>query len=165
MCRRLESPPVSDHPELSELGIRGSCIPPAGAGDMALIHSIAGQAIQMLVVLAMAPLLTGLVRKIKARLLRRAGPPITQPYLDLLKLIRKEVVLADNASWLFRVVPYVVFSATWVATALVPTFQTGLLFSGSGDLLALIALLGGARVFRAVGGMDVVRDDARRQAE
>ena len=74
VCRRLESPPVSDHPELSELGIRGPYIPPAGAGDMALIHSIAGQAIQMLVVLAMAPLLTGLVRKIKARLLRRAGP-------------------------------------------------------------------------------------------
>ena len=122
---------------------------------MALIHSIAGQAIQMLVVLAMAPLLTGLVRKIKARLLRRAGPPITQPYLDLLKLIRKEVVLADNASWLFRVVPYVVFSATWVAAALVPTFQTGLLFSWSGDLIAIIALLGGARFFLAVGGMDV----------
>ena len=155
MCRRLESPPVSDHPELSEPSIRGPCIPPAGAGDMALIHSIAGQAIQMLVVLAMAPLLTGLVRKIKARLLRRAGPPITQPYLDLLKLIRKEVVLADNASWLFRVVPYVVFSATWVAAALVPTFQTGLLFSWSGDLIAIIALLGGARFFLAVGGMDV----------
>ena len=116
---------------------------------------IAVQAVQMLVVLAMAPLLTGLVRKIKARLLRRIGPPITQPYRDLLRLVRKEVVLADNASWLFRVVPYVVFAVTWVAAALVPTFQTGLLFSWSADLIAIIALLAGARFFLALAGMDV----------
>ena len=54
---------------------------------------------------ALAPLLTGFVRKIKARLLRRRGPSIFQPYRDLLRLMRKEVVLADNASWLFRVRP------------------------------------------------------------
>ena len=58
----------------------------------------------MLLVLPLAPLLTGFVRKVKARLLRRRGPPLLQPYRDLLRLLRKEVVLADNASWLFRVV-------------------------------------------------------------
>ena len=60
----------------------------------------------MLLVLLLAPLLTGLVRKVKARLLRRQGPPLIQPYRDLLRLLRKEVVLAENASWLFRVTPY-----------------------------------------------------------
>ena len=60
----------------------------------------------MALVLALAPLLIGLVRKVKARLLRRRGPPLVQPYRDLLRLLRKEVVLADNASWLFRVAPY-----------------------------------------------------------
>ena len=61
----------------------------------------------------------------------------------------------DNASWLFRFVPYLVFAATWVAAALIPTFATGLLFSWSADLIAIIALLGSARFFLALAGMDV----------
>ena len=69
--------------------------------------------------------------------------------------MRKEVVLAESASWLFRVIPYLVFGATWVAASLVPTFRTGLLFSWSADLIAIIALLGGARFFLALAGMDV----------
>ena len=73
---------------------------------MALIVDLAVQGAQMLLVLPLAPLLTGFVRKVKARLLRRRGPPLLQPYRDLLRLLRKEVVLAENASWLFRVMPY-----------------------------------------------------------
>jgi formate hydrogenlyase subunit 4 len=109
----------------------------------------------MLLVLLLAPLVTGLVRKVKARLLRRRGPPLLQPYRDLVRLLRKEVVLAENASWLFRVIPYLVFAATWVAAALVPTFQSGLLFSWSADLIAIIALLGSARFFLALAGLDI----------
>jgi len=122
---------------------------------MAVILDFVVQAFQMLAVLAVAPLLTGFVRKVKARLLRRRGPPLIQPYRDLLRLIRKEAVLADNASWLFRATPYLVFAATWVAAALVPTFATGLMFSWSADLIAIIALLGSARFFLALAGMDV----------
>ena len=122
---------------------------------MDLIRDILIQGFQMLVVLGLAPLLTGVVRKIKARLLRRRGASVIQPYLDLLRLYRKEVVLADNASWLFRTTPYLVFAATWVAAALVPTFATGLYFSWSADLIAIIALLGSARFFLALAGMDV----------
>ena len=69
--------------------------------------------------------------------------------------MRKEVVLAENASWLFRVIPYIVFAATWVAASLVPTFASGLLFSWSADLIAIIALLGSARFFLALAGLDV----------
>ncbi|HKR19895.1 MAG TPA: NADH-quinone oxidoreductase subunit H [Stellaceae bacterium] len=122
---------------------------------MALIHDLAVQFAQMLVVLALAPGLVGLVRKIKARLTRRRGASLLQPYRDLSRLIRKEVVLAENASWLFRVAPYLVFAATWVAAALVPTFATGLEFSWSADLIAIIALLASARFFLALAGMDV----------
>jgi formate hydrogenlyase subunit 4 len=122
---------------------------------MAVIFDLAVQGGQMLLVLALAPLLTGVVRKVKARLLRRQGPPVVQPYRDLLRLMRKDVVLAENASWLFRAVPYLVFAATWVAAALVPTFATGLMFSWSSDLIAIIALLGSARFFLALAGMDV----------
>ena len=95
------------------------------------------------------------MRKVKARLLRRQGPPLIQPYLDLVRLLRKEVVLADSASWLFRVIPYLVFAATWVAASLVPTFRTGLMFSWSADLIAIIALLGSGRFFLALAGLDV----------
>ena len=109
----------------------------------------------MALVLLLAPLLTGFVRKVKARLLRRRGPSVIQPYRDLARLLRKEVVLAENASWLFRVAPYLIFAATWVAAALVPTFATGLKFSWTADLIAIIALLGSARFFLALAGMDV----------
>ncbi len=122
---------------------------------MGLIGDLAIQASQMLLVLLLAPLLTGLVRKVKARLLRRRGPPLLQPYRDLARLARKEAVIAHGASWLFRFVPYLVFAATWVAAALIPTFATGLLFSWSADLIAIIALLGRARFFLALAGMDV----------
>ena len=95
---------------------------------MAVILDILVQLGQLLLVLLLAPLLTGYVRKIKARLVRRQGPDLIQPYRDLHKLLRKEVVLADNASWIFRTAPYLIFATTWVAAALVPTFATGLTF-------------------------------------
>jgi len=79
---------------------------------MELVLDLAVQCAQMLVVLALAPLLTGFVRKVKARLLRRQGPPLIQPYRDLVRLMRKEVVLAESASWLFRVIPYLIFAST-----------------------------------------------------
>jgi formate hydrogenlyase subunit 4 len=122
---------------------------------MAVILDFAVQGGQMLLVLLMAPLLTGFVRKVKARLLRRQGPPIVQPYRDLIRLFQKDVVLATNASWLFRVAPYLIFAATWVAAALVPTFATGLLFSWTADLIAIAALLASVRFFLALAGMDV----------
>jgi formate hydrogenlyase subunit 4 len=122
---------------------------------MALIQGLLIQGAQMTLVLVLAPLLTGFVRKVKARLLRRQGPSLVQPYRDLLRLLRKEVVLATGASWLFRVAPYLIFAATWVAAALVPTFATGLLFSWSADLIAIIALLASARFFLALAGLDV----------
>lgn len=116
---------------------------------------LAVQGAQMFSVLLLAPLLIGFVRKVKARLVRRQGPSVIQPYRDLVRLMRKEVVLADNASWLFRVTPYLIFAATWVAAALVPTFASGLQFSWAADLIVIVALLGSARFFQALAGMDV----------
>jgi formate hydrogenlyase subunit 4 len=122
---------------------------------MVVIADYLVQALQGALVIALAPLVTGVIRKIKARLLRRRGPPVLQPYRDLLRLFRKDAVLAENASWLFRVAPYLIFATTWVAAALVPTFATGLTFSGAADLIAIIALLGCARFFLALAGLDV----------
>lgn len=113
------------------------------------------QLLQLLLVLALAPWLTGLTRTLKSRLLRRRGPSPLQPYRDLWKLLRKETVLAEQASWLFRAAPYVIFATTWVAAALVPTFATGLRFSAAADLIVIVALLGTARFSLALAGLDV----------
>ncbi len=120
-----------------------------------MIRDLLIQGAQMALVLVLAPLLTGLVRKVKARLQRRRGPSLIQPYRDLRRLMGKDVVLADNASWLFRVAPYLIFALTWVAAALVPSFATGLIFSWSGDLIVIIALLGSARFVQALAAMDI----------
>ena len=113
------------------------------------------QLVQMTLILMLSPLLTGLVRKVKARLQRRRGPSLIQPYRDLRRLLGKEAVVAENASWLFRVVPYFVFSSIWVAAALIPTFAANLMFSWSGDLIAITALLASARFALALAGMDI----------
>ncbi len=146
---------IPHHPPISEPGLRRLGVPSAGSRLMELIGALSIQLSQMLVVLLLAPLLTGFVRKVKARLLLRRGPPLLQPYHDLIKLTQKEAIVAESASWLFRVAPYLIFSATWVAAALTPTFAIGLLFSWSADLIAIIALLGSARFFLALAGMDV----------
>ena len=125
---------------------------------MALIRFILDlflQGVQMALVLVVAPLVLGVTRKVKARLLRRIGPDVFQPYRDLWKLMHKEAVLAHNASWLYRVAPYLMFALTWVAAALVPAYATNLLFSWSADLIAIVALMASARFALALAGMDV----------
>lgn len=113
------------------------------------------QGAQLVLVLGLAPLLTGFTRKVRARLLRRKGPGLLQPYRDLARLLRKEAVVAEGASWLFRAAPYLVFTAVWAAAALVPTFSTQLVLGRAADLIAIVALLGTARFFLALAGLDV----------
>ncbi|MEI6557803.1 MAG: NADH-quinone oxidoreductase subunit H [Rhodospirillaceae bacterium] len=119
------------------------------------LQLLALQGFQMLLVLAVGPLLVGIVRKAKARLLARRGAPVIQPYRDLARLLRKETVVASSASWLFHITPYIVFSAIWVAAALVPTYAVGLIFSWSADIIVIVGLLGTARFFLALAGLDV----------
>jgi formate hydrogenlyase subunit 4 len=119
------------------------------------LYELALQGVQMFIVVLIAPLVMGVTRKMRAHLLRRIGPPLLQPYFDIWKLMHKEAVLAHNASWIYRVAPYLVFAVTWVAAALIPTYASGLLFSWSADLIAIVALLGTARFSLALAGMDV----------
>jgi formate hydrogenlyase subunit 4 len=122
---------------------------------MAMILEIAAQGLQMVLVLLVAPLMLGISRKVKARLLCRVGASVFQPYRDLWKLMHKEAVMAHNASWFHRAAPYLLFATTWVAAALIPTYATGLIFSWSADIIAIVALLGTGRFALALAGMDV----------
>lgn len=119
------------------------------------MENIALQAVQSAAVLALAPLLTGFVRKVKARLMRRNGPSLLQPYYDLARLLRKEAIVAHGASWIFRAAPYLILALTWVAASVVPVFATGLPFAGAGDLIVITALLGAARFALSLAGMDI----------
>jgi len=114
-----------------------------------------GQGAQMFLVLVIAPGIVGITRIVKARLMRRQGPPLLQAYRDLMKLARKEAIVAESASWLFRTAPYLIFALTWVAAALIPTFASGLMFNWAADVVALVAILGAARALLALAGMDV----------
>jgi len=122
---------------------------------MAIGGDILALVAQMAMVLALAPSLTGLVRKAKAHLLRRQGPPIVQPYRNLIRLLRKEPAMAVNASWLFRAAPYLVFALVWVAASMVPGIAMFQPFGSSADVIAVIALLASARFFLALAGLDI----------
>jgi formate hydrogenlyase subunit 4 len=111
--------------------------------------------LQALLVVALAPLLVGWVRKVKAWLQNRRGAPVLQPYTDLRKLLAKETRVAHTASPLFRVAPYIVFVATWLACATVPLIVLDLPTARIADIIVLVGLLALARFFLALAGMDV----------
>ncbi len=101
-----------------------------------------------------APLVTGVVRTLKARLVGRRGPSPLQPYADLRKLLGKTPVLSTTTSWIFRATPYVLF-ATMLTTALVvPLVVTrpGLAFAGNIILVMYLFMLG--TFFLALAGLD-----------
>jgi len=109
---------------------------------------------QTIVALGLAPGLIGLIRWLKARLQNRRGAPIWQPYRELRKLFAKEVVMSTNASWLFRVAPFVVFASTVAVTLMVPLVAARLPFDGLGDVLVVVYLLLLATFFLALAGLD-----------
>lgn len=106
-------------------------------------------------VIGFAPLTVGLVRLTKARLQGRQGASLIQPYRDLWRLLQKETVVAESSSWLFRFAPYLVFVSVWLAATILPTVTTDMVMTPAADLIALVALLGFARFFTALAGMDV----------
>ncbi len=110
---------------------------------------------QALLYVALAPLLIGWVRKVRARLQNRRGAPLLQPYADLRKLLIKEIRVPHTASPLFRLAPYIVFVATWLAAATVPLVALDLPIAQIADIIVLVGLLGLARFFLALAGMDV----------
>ena len=102
-----------------------------------------------------APLLAGWVRRVKCHMQNRAAPALWQPYRDLAKLFRKDMVLAENASWLFRATPYIVFGAMFLAAAAVPLVAVDLPTAAIADVIVLVGFFALARFFTALAGMDI----------
>ncbi|HEX9593362.1 MAG TPA: NADH-quinone oxidoreductase subunit H [bacterium] len=109
---------------------------------------------EMTFLVALGPLVTGVIQKLKARLQSRTGASVLQPYRDLAKLLRKGTVEADTTSGLFRAIPVLVLAATVAASALVPVVRAGSPTFPLGDALLLLGLLALARFLMAVGALD-----------
>jgi len=112
------------------------------------------QVVQALIVVAAAPLLVGWVNACRAWLQNRRAPSLFQPYRVLRKLLQKDAVLADNASWVFRFAPYVLFGCMWLAACIVPVLATDLPFAQAADVIALVGVFAVARVFISLAAMD-----------
>ncbi len=122
---------------------------------MEALGAVVAQLLHLALVVAAAPLVVGGTRWLKARLMGRRGAGPLQPFRDLLKLLRKRPVLAENASWISELAPYAGLAATLLAAALVPSFTHGMALAPTADLLLVAGLLALARVALALAGMDV----------
>jgi formate hydrogenlyase subunit 4 len=109
---------------------------------------------QVLLLLLIAPLMRGVISRIKARMQNRKGASIFRPYQDLLKLFRKEDLVPATSTVLFRLCPIIVFAGTLMATLFIPVLHSSAMLSMSGDFLFIVYFLAFARFFLMLGGLD-----------
>ncbi len=109
---------------------------------------------QIIVFILLAPLVNGIIKKIKALTQKRKGAPVYQLYVDLYKLIKKDSVISDTASWIFRATPYIVLFTALTAAVLVPVITNINSVSFLGDAILLVYLLALGRFFMTLSGLD-----------
>jgi len=119
------------------------------------IHPLSVEILQIAVLLVAAPLFVGWVKMVKCWFQGRSAPSLFQPYRDIRKLLAKDVTLAENASWIFRFTPYLVFGVSVMAGGIIPILSMDLPLSATADVIALVALFAIARFFTALAGMDI----------
>ncbi|MDF1583314.1 MAG: NADH-quinone oxidoreductase subunit H [Methyloprofundus sp.] len=111
--------------------------------------------IQTLLFIALAPLLASWLKGCKCHLQNRKAPFLLQAYQDLLKLTHKQPVVSKEASWLFIIAPYIIFSATVIAITAIPLIAVDLPTAASSDVIVLVGFLAFARFFLALAGLDI----------
>ena len=120
-----------------------------------MAYSFLIEAVQVLILLFAAPLFAGWVKTVKCRMQGRTYAGVFQPYRDIARLFSKEVILAENASWIFRITPYIVFGVTVIIGGIIPLISTDLPFAATADVIALVMLFAIIRFFTALAGMDI----------
>ena len=111
-----------------------------------MAERIAYNLLQVFVVLAFAPLIEGVVNRLKENLQSKRGPSIVQPYRDIWKFLHKDEIVSEHSSWIFRAAPYVAFTAPFFVALLIPVLtRYPLFFAFMGDMLGggFILALGG----------------------
>jgi formate hydrogenlyase subunit 4 len=110
--------------------------------------------LQFLIIVIFSPLLNGIIKKLKASMQGRTGPGIFQPYFDLIRLFKKDMVVSVVASWIFKATPYILMMSVIAASMIVPVITTKSPFGMIGDVIALIYILALGRFFMALAGLD-----------
>lgn len=110
--------------------------------------------LQTLLTILIAPFLSGFIKKIKNNIRMRKGAPVLQPYYNFIKLFSKKEVISENASWIFRITPFIVLASVATALLLVPVFHSSFSLSYMGDFFVIIFLLALGRFFLALAGLD-----------
>ncbi len=119
------------------------------------LSALLAQFLEVVLAIALAPLLTGWVNQWRAWLQNKSAPSLLQPYRLLHKLFNKESVVAENALRVYRSAPYVVFGCMVLVCAIVPTLSTNLPLATAADAIALVGLFALARVFISLAAMDI----------
>lgn len=109
---------------------------------------------QVLLLLLMAPLYSGFSRVIRAKMHSRKGPPVLQNYLDLIKLMKRQEVVSQQAGWIFRLTPLVSMACMLVAALMIPLLAIQSPAGSAGDLIVLIYLFALPRFLFALAGLD-----------
>lgn len=124
-----------------------TALAPTAAAGLASAVQVAALSVGGLVLL-------GFMRKVRARLEGRVGPPVLQPLRDVRKLLRKERIRPDQATWIFPLAPAVLVATAGVAGAIAPLVTTRPVLGATADLFALVALLLAGSTLLALAAMD-----------
>ena len=119
------------------------------------LHPMGIELLQLILLPLLAPAFAGWVKIVKCRMQGRTSPGILQPYRDIRRLFIKDVVLADNASWIFRITPYLAFGVTLMTAGIIPLISVDLPLAATADIIALVMLFAIVRFFTALAGMDI----------
>lgn len=120
---------------------------------MTLANIVAAVA-KVILIAAFPPFLLGVIARTKARFAGRVGPPLLQPYHDLLKLFRKDTVISRTTSWVFLAGPAIALVGAAVAALLVPVGDGRALWAFEGDFIVLAYVLGLSRYFTMAAAVD-----------
>jgi len=110
--------------------------------------------LQALLILLLAPLFSGFSRVLRAKMHSRKGPSIYQNYRDLVKLMKRQEVVAEQAGWVFHLTPYITMACMLLAALLIPIFSVQSPFNQVGDLILVIYLFALARFFFSLSGLE-----------
>jgi formate hydrogenlyase subunit 4 len=111
-------------------------------------------ALQVLLLLALPPLLPGVIGRVKAWMGGRSGPPLLQPYRDLFRLLRKGAVYSRTVTWVFVAGPALSLAAAFVAGLLLPLASARAPLAFAGDLVLFATLLGLGRFLMMAAALD-----------
>jgi formate hydrogenlyase subunit 4 len=109
---------------------------------------------QVIFLMVLAPAVSWFIKKMKAASQNRRGPTLVQVYSDLGKLFRKDMVISETASWIFHLMPFVLFASTVAAALIVPVLGNHALLGFMGDAILFVYLFALGRFFLALAALD-----------